>query len=184
VETCSPAAATSTGGDVPLATQPLFAAFYAELHGLARRHVSRRALDLPLGATGLVHETYLDMAPREHVFADRGRFLAYASRVMRALIVDHVRSRQTRKRGSEVEVRSLDHDPPAAVPDERVRGRIGAALDALASAEPLLAEIVELRFFGGFSHVEIAARCGLSERTVQRLWHRARAHLRAAMPRP
>jgi RNA polymerase sigma factor (sigma-70 family) len=70
------------------------------------------------------------------------------------------------------------------VPDERVRGRIGAALDALASAEPLLAEIVELRFFGGFSHVEIAARCGLSERTVQRLWHRARAHLRAAMPRP
>jgi RNA polymerase sigma factor (TIGR02999 family) len=184
VEPFVPVPATSTGGDVPLATQPLFAAFYAELHRLARRHVLRRARDLSLGATGLVHETYLDMASREHVFPDRERFFAYASRVMRALIVDHVRSRQTRKRGSAVEVRSLDHDPPAVQPDGGVRVRIGSVLDGLASADPLLAEIVELRFFGGFTHAEIAERCGLSERTVQRLWNRARAHLRAAIPRP
>lgn len=164
--------------------QPLFAACYAELHHIARRHVMRRARDLTIGATGLLHEAYLDMASRDSVFEDRARFLAYASRVMRARIVDHVRRRQAQKRGSAVELCPLEREPPAPATGSGDGARIRCALEALAATEPVLSDIVDLHFFGGFTHAEIAARRGLSERTVQRLWQKARAHLQAAVRHP
>jgi RNA polymerase sigma factor (TIGR02999 family) len=162
---------------------PFFAAFYAELHHLARCHVLRSARDLSLSATGLLHEAYLDMAPRENRFADRERFLAYASRVMHARIVDHARRRRTLKRGCAVVVGPLEREPAAPPAGPADGTPLRSALDGLAAADPLLADIVDLHCVGGFTHAEIAARKGLSERTVQRLWQRARAHLRSAVRR-
>ena len=164
----------------PVSAERLFAVFYDDLHRLARCHVARRVRDLSMTATALLHEAYLDMASRRCVFEHRDRFLAYASRVMHARIVDHFRRARTRKRGSAVALGPLlDDVVELPTPAAHERARVGQALAGLASAEPQLADIVELRFFGGFTHAEIAARRGLSERTVQRLWHRARAHLRA-----
>jgi RNA polymerase sigma factor (TIGR02999 family) len=173
----------SDGGG-PAETEPLFAALYAELHRMARRLVSRGARDLTLGATTLLHETYLDMAGRDSVFADRGQFMAYASRVMRTRIVDHLRRRQTHKRGGAFEIRPLESEVADPAAPSALRARMGQAMEALAASEPLLARVVDLRFFGGFTYGEIAGMLGLSERTVQRLWGQARLHLRHAIAGP
>lgn len=166
----------------PVSADRLFAAFYDDLHRLARCHVARRVRDLSMSATALLHEAYLDMASRHRVFEDRGRFLAYASRVMHARSVDHFRRVHTRKRGSAVALRTLRDDlvDPEA-PGAGERARVGQALASLASAEPQLADIVELHFYGGFTYAEIAEMRGLSLRTVQRLWGRARVYLRDAI---
>jgi len=80
------------------ATERLFSALYAELHRLARRELARHDGAVPLGATTLLHEAYLDVAGRDGVaFPDRARFMGYAARVMRGLIIDHARSRRNRK---------------------------------------------------------------------------------------
>lgn len=158
----------------------LFTVLYPDLHRMARRRLARHGADLTMGATALLHEAYLDVASRDHVFPDRPRFLAYVSQVMRARMVDHFRRAHTGKRGNGV--------PPRALPDElaapaAAADRAGAlqALDGLASAEPLLADLVELHVFGGFTHREIASMRGMSERTVQRLWRRVRVRLREAL---
>lgn len=164
---------------VPVSAERLFVTLYAELHRLARWHVTRRSRDLSLSATALLHEAYLDMASRDHQFLDHGRFLAYASCVMRTRIVDHFRRVRARKRGSAVAMSPLSDDlVQRATPGETERARVAQALEGLASAEPLLADIVELHFYGGFTYAEIAAMRGLSLRTVQRLWGRARLFLR------
>jgi RNA polymerase sigma factor (TIGR02999 family) len=166
----------------PVSAERLFTLFYDDLHRLARCHVARRGRDVSMTATALLHEAYLDMASRHRVFEDRGRFLSYASRVMRARIVDHFRRVGTRKRGSAVALRPLEDDVlPPVTPAADERARVGQALAGLASAEPQLADIVELHFYGGFTYAEIASLRGLSERTVQRLWGRARVYLRDAI---
>jgi RNA polymerase sigma factor (TIGR02999 family) len=93
--------ASAEGGDRS-ALDALFATLYSELHRLARRQLSRGAGGMTLGTTTLLHEAYLDMAEREGgAFPDRGRFMAYAARVMRGLIIDYSRSRQAHKRGGQ-----------------------------------------------------------------------------------
>jgi RNA polymerase sigma factor (TIGR02999 family) len=165
--------------DAPASAERLFATFYDDLHRLARCHVARRVRDVSMSATALLHEAYLDMAARDHQFPDRGRFLSYASCVMRARIVDHFRRVRARKRGSAVAMSPLSDDlVQRGAPVEAERARVGQALEGLASAEPLLADIVELHFYGGFTYAEIADMRGLSLRTVQRLWGRARLFLR------
>ena len=86
----------------------LFASLYDELHRCARRELARRGGGVTLGATTLLHETYLDMSARADAsFPDRARFMAYASRVMRGLIIDYARNRQAQKRGGEFEITSI-----------------------------------------------------------------------------
>jgi RNA polymerase sigma factor (TIGR02999 family) len=100
--------------------------------------------------------------------------MAYAARAMRGLIIDHVRERRAVKRGGEFQFTPLDETlqvPGAGQPDLE---KVGAALDALAELEPRLAQVVELRFFCGFSFDEIAAMWGVSTRTVKRDWEKAR----------
>jgi RNA polymerase sigma factor (TIGR02999 family) len=159
-------------------TPPLFAALYADLHRLARRELARRGFGVTLGVTTLLHETYLDMAGQsDSSFPDRMRFMAYAARVMRGLIIDYARSRRAYKRGGQFEITSM---PGAAVEQFascRELTRLSDALEELASLEPDLAEIVDLKFFCGFSFSEIAAMRGVSERTVQRNWDKARIYL-------
>jgi len=91
------------------AVNALFSALYSELHGLAKRELAGRGVPVSLGATTLLHQAYLDMAAREgSCFPDRARFIAYAARVMRGLIIDHARNRQAQKRGGQFEITSLD----------------------------------------------------------------------------
>lgn len=162
-------------------TEALFSALYRELHRIARRELHRGAGAMTLGATTLLHETYLDLRARGLRFDDRNRFFAYAARAMRGLIVDHYRARRALKRGGAFELTSFDatgfDEPAAGASPELPLEQLGDALDALARAEPALAELVELKFFCGLNFAEVAAMRGVSERTVQRDWNKARLFL-------
>lgn len=179
-QTISSLIVSAEGGD-PSAADALFAALYSELHRLAQRQLARNARDLTLGTTTLLHEAYLDMAQRESVFPDQGRFMAYAARVMRTLVIDHVRNRKARKRGGDFEITSLGDEVADPAADATRLTHIGGAVDGLAKIDPVLAQVVDLKFFCGFSFVEIAAMRGLSERTVQRHWEKARLYLHDAI---
>ena len=159
------------------ATNTLFSTLYSELHRLARRELARRGSPASLSVTTLLHEAYLGMANRSGTsFPDHGRFMGYATRVMRGLIIDYARRRDAIKRGGEFEITSLSCDVACAQARDLVG--ISDALDRLAKVEPDLAELVDLKFFCGCSFAEIAALQKLSERTVQRKWDKARIYLR------
>jgi RNA polymerase sigma factor (TIGR02999 family) len=165
-----------------VAADALFSTLYRDLHKMARRELAKRGSGMALSATTLLHEAYLDISGRERThFPDRHRFLAYASRVMRGLIIDFVRSRHAQKRGGNVEITSISTDVPEAVPDGKQLTRISDAQDALATVDPRLAQVVDLKFFCGFSFGEIAAMQDVSERTVQRDWEKARIYLHQAL---
>ena len=163
------------------AGEELFTLLYDELHRLARRQLGRGALTI--SPTTLLHETYLNLSGRPNeTFPDRARFLAYASRTMRSLLVDYVRRRDAQKRGGAFEITSLPSEIPAAgaaagaAAAAEIEG-IGEALNTLGAVEPRLAQIVDLKFFCGFSFAEAAELLGVSERTVQRDWDKARIFL-------
>ena len=169
--------ASADGGNRS-ASQQLFHTLYDELHRLARRELGRNGGALTLGATTLLHEAFLDISGREAaVFPDRARFMAYAARAMRGLIIDYVRRRQAQKRGGGFEITSLSTEITEAVADDRELVRVSDALDELAEIEPALAQVVDLKFFCGFTFTEIAGMRGVSERTVQRDWEKARIYL-------
>ena len=160
------------------AADALFSALYAELHRLAKRELARQGAAVSLGATTLLHEAYLDMSARSGPsFPDRARFMGYAARVMRGLIIDHARERHAQKRGGLFEITSLNTEAMESAVDHRELAQISEALDELGKVEPALAEIVDLKFFCGFSFGEIAAMRDVSERTVQRNWEKARIYL-------
>jgi len=160
------------------AADNLFAALYRELHGMARRELAKRGGRMSLGATTLVHEAYLDISGRPRAsFPYRHHFMAYASRVMRGIIIDHARCRHAQKRGGLFELTPMTAELADALPDHDELSQISDALDELATIDSRLAVIVDLKFFCGFSFVEIAGMQGVSERTVQRDWEKARIYL-------
>jgi RNA polymerase sigma factor (TIGR02999 family) len=166
------AAETGSASD----TEALFAALYSELHRLARRELAGRG-EVTLSVTTLLHEAYLDMAARDSRFPDRARFMGYAARVMRGLIIDHARNRRAQKRGGKFEITTLENAVEADLADDTELSRVSDALDKLAKVDEELAEVVDLKFFCGFSFAEIATMKKLSERTVQRKWEKARIYL-------
>jgi len=175
--TLSSLIAAADRGDIA-AGEALFTTLYSELHRLAKRELARQGSSLTLGVTTLLHEAYLDMAQRGgQSFPDQARFMGYAARVMRGLIVDHVRRRRAQKRGAQFEITSLETDVAGNVVDERELTLISEALDELAKTDKSLAELVDLKFFCGFSFAEIGAMHGTSKRTVQRRWEKARIYL-------
>ena len=164
-------------GDVA-ARDALFSALYAELHRLAELQLQRNGWNLTLGATTLLHEAYLGMANRGGLtFPDRSRFLKYASRAMRGLVIDYIRSRHAQKRGGELTFTTLEEEHAGLPQPAAHLERLDRALEELAGLESPLAELVDLKFFCGFSFAEIAALRGVSERTVQRDWAKARTLL-------
>ena len=166
------------------ATDKLFAILYNELHRLAEHNLRRAGSSLTLGTTTLLHEAYLNIAGREHVaFAERSRFLAYASRAMRGLVIDYARSRRAKKRGRQFEITLANDELSSAQPMQDVAEleRLGQALNELAQFEPALAELVDLHFFCGFSFAEIAEIRGVSDRTVRRDWRKTRLLLHDAL---
>jgi RNA polymerase sigma factor (TIGR02999 family) len=159
------------------AADAAFAQLYDELHRMARRELARGGSGVTLGATTLLHEAYIDMSSRVGTsFPDRARFMGYAARVMRGVIIDYARSRQAQKRGGQFEITALQTDAAVAA-DGQELSAIGEALDALGQVDPGLAQVVDLKFFCGFTFAEIAAMRGVSERTVQRDWEKARIFL-------
>ncbi len=166
----------STDQADPVAADRLFAMLYHELHGLAEHHLRRGGSGLTLGTTTLIHEAYLNIVGREDLaFPSQARFLAYASRAMRGLVIDYARRRRAKKRGREFEITlAEDEGGRAGIESAEELGRLSEALDELAGLDPALAELVDLHFFCGFSFGEIASIRGVSERTVQRDWRKAR----------
>ncbi|GIK84653.1 MAG: DNA-directed RNA polymerase sigma-70 factor [Betaproteobacteria bacterium] len=160
------------GGD-RVAASALFDSLYRELHRVAKRQLRSGGSSPPLSPTTLLHECYLNMTRSSASFPDRARFVAYAARAMRGLVVDALRERRAIKRGGAFFLTSLDTDIGDSVPETEAI-RLGDALDQLAAVDAALAELVELKFYCGFSFVEIAGMRGVSERTVQRDWRKAR----------
>jgi RNA polymerase sigma factor (TIGR02999 family) len=153
----------------------LFASLYNELRELAERQLRRNA-GAPISPTTLLHEAYLGMSGSNAVFPDRARFLGYAARVMRGLIIDFVRERRALKRGAAFHITELTTEVQP-MEDQAELARLSDVLDELSSHDPRLAEVVDLRYFCGFTVEEIAAQRGVGKRTVQRDWEKARAIL-------
>ena len=171
----------------PAAATALFTALYDELHAIAARELRRSGNDLTLGTTTLLHEAYLRLSARDDArFDNRAHFLTYAARAMRALTIDYYRRRSATKRGGEFHFVATPDDgvaDPVAPAPERVE-EIGEALEALGQVHPELANLVDLHFFCGFALVEIAQLRGVSERTIQRDWRKARLLLHRAIDEP
>jgi RNA polymerase sigma factor (TIGR02999 family) len=165
------------------ARDDLFAAAYSELRKLARSRLRDGGRNTFLETTALVHESYLRFVKvGELRIEDRSAFFAYASRVMRSVIVDAVRERQAQRRGGDLSELTLDTQVAAELPsgeDEVLR--VHEALLALEQAEPRLAQVVEMRYFGGYPELEIAEVLGVTERTVRRDWDKARLLLMSAL---
>ena len=163
-------------------TERMFTALYDELHRLAERQLRRHGRELSLGASTLLHEAYLAVSGSEASFPDRARFMGYAARAMRGLIIDHARRSWAQKRGGGAAAVTLPPDAHAVAALDGIElEALGDALEELAAFQSGLAELVDLHFFAGLQFVEIAALRGVSERTVQRDWRKARLFLHQAL---
>lgn len=161
----------------------LFGALYPQLHGLAHGQLRRNETITLLDTTGLVHETWLRLGANGGLPTDdAGRFLGYAARVMRFVVIDFVRKRHAQRRGGDVLHITLGADIVDATPlhDEQLL-RLNSALDEIAQVDTRLEQLIEMRCFGGLTEVQIAAALGVTVRTVRRQWQRARALLHVAL---
>ena len=181
---------TAPGVDAepPTAPEPrddaaqLFTALYDDLRRLARREARRGGAADYVSTGTLVHEAWLQIRARDALsFEDPARFLAYAARAMRGLVIDRVRARHAQKRGGGFVITSLDTEHAEQIANPEALQDIGDALDELATLEPGLAEVVDLKFFCGLTLADIASMKGVSERTMQRQWDKARMLLHRAL---
>ena len=165
------------------ARDELFAAAYSELRKLARSRLRDGGRNTFLETTALVHESYLRfLKVGELRIEDRRAFFGYASKIMRSVIIDSVRERQAQRRGGELTELTLDTQVSAELPSGEAEVLpVHEALLALEQAEPRLAQVVEMRYFGGYSELEIAEVLGVTERTVRRDWEKARLLLMSAL---
>jgi RNA polymerase sigma factor (TIGR02999 family) len=165
------------------ARDALFAAVYPELKRLAHARLHGGGRNTVLDTTALVHESYLRLVQTGALgFDDRRAFFGYASRVMRSVIVDSARARLAERRGGQAEKLTLGSEPALNVAqhDEHIL-QVHAALEQLEQADARAAQMVEMRYFGGYTDREIADTLDLTERTVQRDWEKARLLLRAML---
>jgi len=172
--------ATDDKPPLPQTPDALYPVVYDELKRIAHRHLS---LDggATLRTTELVHEAFLKLAPGEAGWDGRAHFYGAASRAMRQVLVDFARRRQAAKRGGDwrpVSLRDAERDSETSLELE-LDGLLDldAALDRLDAVDPRLRQVVELRFFGGLSEEDVAALLGVSPRTVERDWIKARLFL-------
>jgi RNA polymerase sigma factor (TIGR02999 family) len=174
--------AAARQGDEQAAGQA-FSLLYDDLRRMARARLRQHRTMTLLDTTSLVHDSYLKLVGATSLpVEDRQHFFAYASRVMRSVIVDYARARLAERRGGDAGCVTLDTalSDKLAAPETDVL-RVHEALDVLAKADEHLAQVVEMRYFGGLTEPEIAEALGLSERTVRRNWEKARMLLAAAL---
>jgi RNA polymerase sigma factor (TIGR02999 family) len=151
---------------------------YSELRGLASRHLRAERSDLTLETSALVHEAYLKLIDQSRVqWRNRAHFFAIAAQTMRRILVDHARSRGSKKRGGEVRKVVLDEAVQVARDQPIDLVALDDALKLLADTDPEKSRLVEMRFFGGLTHDEIAEVMQVSTSTVERHWRMARAWL-------
>jgi RNA polymerase sigma factor (TIGR02999 family) len=157
---------------------------YEELRLIAHRHLARRRGD-PHGVpatTSLVNEVYLKLVDQKQVeWRDRAHFLAVAAIAMRHILINRAKARVAQKRGGHASTVTLDEEAIAAIRTPEALLDLNEALDRLGDVDPRLARVVECRFFGGLSEDEIAEALGITVRTVQRDWTKARVLLRRAL---
>jgi RNA polymerase sigma factor (TIGR02999 family) len=162
----------------------LYALLYPELRRLAHSRVRRSGDITLLDTTSLVHEAYLRFEHSKEVsFADRSKFMAYAARVMRSIVVDTVRARAAQRRGGDavhVDLEDAEAQEVVAPRDNEVL-RVHDSLEQLAAVDPRLVQVVEMRYFAGMTVNEIAGVLNLAERTVARDWEKARLFLHACL---
>jgi len=165
------------------ARDALFVAAYADLHSLAQARLRRGGRNAVLDTTGLVHESYLRFARAGELRAeDRRAFFAYAAQVMRSVILNSVRGRIALKRGGNPAPSETSAPLPGDLPsDEQTVVDVHEALKDLEQADPRLAQVAEMRYFGGYSEKEIAETLEITERTVRRDWEKARLILAEAL---
>jgi RNA polymerase sigma factor (TIGR02999 family) len=161
------------------------AALYDDLRRQARRHLRQSGTMTLLDTTALVHEAWLRVSDGQgREYPGRRQFLAYVSRAMRSVVIDLARARQAERRGGGVGVLTLDTAVAEQLPqpvDDVLQ--VHEALHDLAEAEPRLAQVVEMRYFAGLAERDIAAALGVTERTVQRDWQKARLFLASSLRR-
>lgn len=168
--------AWSAGDEHAAATA--FSALYASLRQMAERALAGERTNHTLETAGLISEAFFRMVQQQHVaWKSREHFIATAAQMMRRILIDHARSRGTAKRGPGAAALPLEE--AALVPSDSLDELVAIhdALEALAAIDAAQAEIVELRFFGGMTHEEIASYLGVSLATIERRWRLARAWL-------
>lgn len=166
-------------------SQRLCRELYDKLKQIARQRRYAMGELSPVQTTELVHEAFLrlDGAATVKELLSQQQFLAYASRTMRNVLVDLVRERQAQRRGgglAHTELNTAHHEVAGPGDDDELLA-LDIALQALQAREPRLARVVELRYFAGLEHAEIAALLDVTERTAQRDWAKARLLLRELM---
>jgi len=163
----------------------LYAAAYRDLRRMARARLAAGGRNTVLDTTALVHESYLRLVKGgELAFEDKLRFMVYAGRVMRSVIIDLVRERQAERRGGGVEHLALSTqlgERLAADTGEREILRVHEALEALEQMDARMARVVEMRYFAGMTEVEVAQALAVTERTVRRDWTQAKLFLADAL---
>jgi RNA polymerase sigma factor (TIGR02999 family) len=164
-------------GGRPEAMDRLFQAVYGELRRIAGRQLQGERPGHTLGTTGVVHETYLKLADQTRVqWQDRSHFYKVAAVAMRRILVDYARRHRAKRRGGEAQRITLNENATAAERSETLLA-LDEALERLAAMNPRLSQVVECRYFGGLSEQETAEALGLTLRTVQRDWAKARGWL-------
>jgi RNA polymerase sigma factor (TIGR02999 family) len=158
------------------AKDEVFAAAYPELRRMAHSRLRGGGRNVVIETTALVHEAYLRFVNLGELHADsRPAFFAYASRVMRSVIIDTMRELQAERRGGEARHVTLDTKLSESIADPASEIlSVHHALLALEDVHPRLAKIAEMRYFGGYTETEIAEALGIAERTVRREWEKAR----------
>jgi RNA polymerase sigma factor (TIGR02999 family) len=160
----------------------LFPLVYDELRRIAHHLLKRERADHTFSTTALVHECYLNLADRTQCsFQDRAHFFAIAARAMRHLLIDYARKRNAQKRGGDRQRVTLDQEMVSVEEQAADLLALDHALDQLSDRSPRMGRIVECRFFGGLTVQETAEALGVSSRTVQRDWTRAKAYLHRAL---
>jgi RNA polymerase sigma factor (TIGR02999 family) len=162
--------------------EKLWPLVFAELKRIARHYLANERQDHTLQSSALVNEVYIQLADLNNTqWENRSRFFAMCARMMRQVLVDHARARNSQKRGGH-QVRVTLHDNAAASESKGVELiALDDALKRLAAIHPRKSEVVEMRFFGGLSPEEIAEVMNVSRQTVVRDWNFSRAWLQAAM---
>ena len=166
--------------DVRRAAAELFPLLYEDVSRLAHRERRRVRAGETLQTTALIHEAYLKLLRSSH-FNDRAHFLRAAALAMRHILVNHARDRLAAKRGGGAQIETLEDELDVGLEEDCSVVEVHEALDQLASFDERLAQVVECRFFAGYTEQDTAAALGLTERTVRRDWAKARAWLRVAL---
>ena len=168
--------ASNAPEDVRRIASELLPAFYQQLRHVAHRTRSRFGAGHTLQTTALVHEAYLRLG-QSRSFADETHFLRASALAMRHAVINHAQSRLAEKRGGGSQHLTLSHVADLSIDSDEGMIALNEAMERLAKEMPRLADVVECRFFGGYSEADTARALSMSLRTVQRDWLKARAWL-------